>query len=81
MNNINAHGCQNVPMTSSSSSVVAILEELQSQGLSVSMHDAHNGTWFIKGEGIFQGYVATSEELIELKEMKRLDLRGIKSLG
>jgi hypothetical protein len=77
-------GCQNIPVTTSSVSsvsIVGILDELERQGLSVKTHNAYNGTWFIKGEGIFLGYIATSDELIELKEANRLDLRGIKSLG
>jgi hypothetical protein len=74
-------GCQNVPMTSSGRSIVGILNELEGQGLSVKTHNAYNGTWFIKGEGIFLGYIATTDELIALKEENRLDLDGIKSLG
>ena len=74
-------GCQNVRMTSSGRSIVGILNELEGQGLSVKTHDVHNGTWFIKGEGIFLGYIATTDELIALKEENRLDLDGIKSLG
>jgi hypothetical protein len=62
-------------------SIVGILNELEGQGLSVKSHNAYNGTWFIKGEGIFLGYIATTDELIELKEENRLDLSGIKALG
>ena len=68
-------------MPTNSQSIVGILNELEDQGLSVKSHNAHNGTWFIKGDGIFLGYIATTDELIELKEEKRLDLNGIKSLG
>ena len=74
-------GRQNVQVPTISPSIVGILNELQDQGLSVKTHDAHNSTWFIKGEGIFLGYIATTDELIELKEANRLDLNGIKSLG
>ena len=68
-------------MTPSGRSIVGILNELEDQGLSVKSHNARNGTWFIKGDGIFLGYIATTDELIALKEESRLDLDGIKSLG
>ena len=68
-------------MTTNSQSIVGIVNELEGQGLMVKTHDARNATWFIKGEGIFLGYIATSDELIELKDENRLDLSGIKSLG
>ena len=68
-------------MTVNGSNIVAVLGELESQGLLVKAHNAMNKTWYIKGDGIFVGYVATSEELIELKRENRLDLSGIKSLG
>jgi hypothetical protein len=58
-----------------------VLEELANQGLSVKVHNALNRTWFIRGEGIYLGYIATSDELIDLKQKNRLDLRGIKALG
>ena len=74
-------GCQNTAVPTNSQSIVGILSELEHQGLSVTSHNAYNGTWFIKGEGIFLGYIATSDELIELKDENRLDLSGIKSLG
>ena len=63
------------------STIVGVLDELESQGLLVTSHNVLNKTWFIKGDGIFQGYVATSDELIELKRENKLDLNGIKSLG
>lgn len=68
-------------MTMNGSSIAGVLDELESQGLLVKVHNALNKTWYIKGDGIFRGYVATSEELIELKRENRLDLSGIKSLG
>ena len=68
-------------MTKTTPMIVNVLHELEDQGLSVKSHNALNGPWFIKGNGIFLGYVATSDELIELKEENRLNLRGIKSLG
>ena len=63
------------------SSVNHLVEELAAQGLTVKTHNALNHTWFIKGDGIYVGYIATSDELTMLKKEKRLDLRGIKSLG
>jgi hypothetical protein len=63
------------------SSVNHLVEELQAQGLTVKTHNALNSTWFIKGDGIYVGYIATSDELTRLKKEERLDLRGIKSLG
>ena len=68
-------------MTSSGRSIVGIVNELEGLGLLVKTHNAHNDTWFIKGEGIFLGYIATTDELIALKEENRLNLSGIKSLG
>ena len=62
-------------------SIVEILLELEAQGLTVKTHNARNGTWFIKGDGIYLGYIATSDELITLKDENRLNLRGIQSLG
>ena len=58
-----------------------IVDELRAQGLIVKTHSALNSTWFIKGSGIYHGYIATSDELIRLKEEDRLNLRGIQSLG
>jgi hypothetical protein len=58
-----------------------ILEELERQDISIKSHNKSNRTWFVKGEGIFTGYVVTSDELIELKRVNRLNLYGIKSLG
>jgi hypothetical protein len=46
--------------------VDGIVSELRSQGLTVTQHSASNETWYIKGNGIHLGYVATGDELIEL---------------
>jgi hypothetical protein len=62
-------------------SFVGILEELERQGVSIKSHNEFNQTWFVQGEGIFLGYVVTSDELIELRRVNRLNLYGIKSLG
>jgi hypothetical protein len=72
---------QTIAVPTNSQSIVGILNELGDQGLLIKSHNARNGTWFIKGDGIFLGYIATTDELIGLKEENRLDLNGIKSLG
>lgn len=61
--------------------VDGIISELRSQGLTVTQHNASNRTWYIKGNGIYVGYVVTGDELIELKRTNRLSLLGVKSLG
>ena len=67
--------------TTESSSLQEIVEEIERQGLLIKTHNELNHTWFIRAEGIFLGYVVTSDELIELKRINRLNLHGIKSLG
>ena len=67
--------------TTSNPGIDSILEELERQGISIKSHNEFNQTWFVRGEGIFLGYVVTSDELIELKRVNRLNLYGIKSLG
>ena len=58
-----------------------VVAELRSQGLTVTIHRAPNETWYVKGEGIYQGYLVTGQELMALKRSDTLNLRGIKSLG
>jgi len=58
-----------------------LVSELRNQGLLVTVHSAANETWYVKGDGIYVGYVVTGDELISLKRENRLDLRGVKSLG
>ena len=67
--------------TTSNPNLAGILKELERQGIFIKRHDEFNQTWFVRGEGIFSGYVVTSDELIELKRENRLNLYGIKSLG
>lgn len=67
--------------TTANPSFDSILEELARQGVSIKSHNESNQTWFVQGEGIFMGYVVTSDELIELKRLNRLNLYGIRSLG
>jgi hypothetical protein len=57
------------------------LAELRKQGLDVSVHNGANGTFYIKADGIFVGYVVTGNELLELKSANKLNIRGIQSLG
>jgi hypothetical protein len=55
--------------------------ELKRQGLTVTLHSRANNTWFIADGRPYSGYVATGDELVELKRRNNLNLRGIRSLG
>lgn len=55
--------------------------ELEEQGLTVRLHSLANSTWHIAEGGLYSGYVASSDELIELKKANRLNILGIRSLG
>ena len=68
-------------MSTESVNLATVIAELEDQGLTVTIHNVANNTWFIKGEGIYVGYVATGDELIALKNENRLSIRGIRSLG
>jgi hypothetical protein len=59
----------------------SLVDELRGQGLIVNVDSVSNQTWWIKGDGIYVGYVVTGEELLALKRENRLDLSGVKSLG
>ena len=59
----------------------SVLAELREQGLKVTLHSALNETWYIKDDGIFTGYIASGDELLQLKSENQLHIRGIKSLG
>jgi hypothetical protein len=59
----------------------SLVAELQAQGITVTIHSASNETWYIKGDGIYQGYVVSGLEMMELKRKDRLHMKGIKSLG
>jgi len=63
------------------SECAAALAELQEQGLSVRLHSRQNSTWYIADGGLYSGYIASSDELVELKRANNLNIRGIKSLG
>jgi hypothetical protein len=57
------------------------LAELQAQGLTVRLHSRQNNTWHISDGGLYSGYVASGDELVELRRKNKLDIRGIKDLG
>jgi hypothetical protein len=59
----------------------AALAELRKQGLTVRLHSRENSTWHIADGGLYSGYVASGDELVELKRTNNLNIRGIKSLG
>ena len=54
---------------------------LQEQGLTVRLHNRQNNTWHIADGGLYSGYVATCDELLELRRKNNLNICGIKSLG
>ena len=58
-----------------------VVAELREQGLTVTIHSALNETWYIKGDGIYNGYIASGAEMLELKRTNQLNIRGIQSLG
>ena len=58
-----------------------VLTELHKQGLTVRLHSRENNTWHVANGGLYSGYVASSDELIELKRTKKLNIGGIKDLG
>jgi len=59
----------------------AALDELRKQGLTVRLHSGQNNTWHVADGGLFSGYIASGDELLELKRANNLNLSGIKSLG
>jgi intracellular sulfur oxidation DsrE/DsrF family protein len=54
--------------------------ELREQGLDVTVCSAVDEAWYIKGDGLFSGYIASGTELLALKSANRLNIHGIKSL-
>ena len=58
-----------------------VLSELHEQGLTIRLHSRENSTWHIADGGLYSGYVASSDELIELRRAKKLNIQGIKDLG
>jgi hypothetical protein len=59
----------------------AALTELRNQGLTVRLHSIQNNTWHIADGGLYSGYVASGDELVELRRANKLNIRGIKNLG
>ena len=55
--------------------------ELEKQGLTVRLHSRENNTWHITDSGLYSGYVASGDELLELKRTNNLNFFGVKSLG
>jgi hypothetical protein len=43
-----------------------IVVELERQGLTVRLHSRENNTWHIADGGLYSGYVAGGDELVEL---------------
>ena len=70
-----------VEMTLNNHKFDGVVAELQEQGLTVTVHSALNETWFVKGDGIYIGYIASGDEMLALKRTNELNLRGIRSLG
>jgi len=68
-------------MTLDSHELDGVVAELQEQGLTVTVHSASNETWYVKGDGIYTGYIASAAEMLELKRTNQLNIRGIQSLG
>jgi hypothetical protein len=59
----------------------AALAELQTQGLTVRLHSGQNNTWHIADGGVYSGYIASGDELVELRRANKLNIRGIRDLG
>jgi hypothetical protein len=68
-------------VTSNNHKFDGVVAELQEQGLTVTVHSALNETWYVKGDGIYIGYIASGAEMLELKRTNQLNIRGIQSLG
>lgn len=68
-------------MSSSNREVDEAVAELREQGLAVSVYSASSDTWWVRGNGVYISYLATSAELLQLKGAHKLNIRGIKSLG
>ena len=69
-------------MSSNENKFDGVIAELREQGLKVTVSSVLNETWYIKDDaGIFTGYIASGDELLELQNAKKLNIRGIRSLG
>jgi hypothetical protein len=58
----------------------AALADLQRQGLTVRLHNAHNCTWHIADGGLYSGYAMSGDELLALQSANKLNIRGITDL-
>jgi hypothetical protein len=68
-------------MNAQETKIDEVVAELEKQGLTVRLHSRENNTWHIADGGLYSGYVASADELVELKLENNLNIRGIKSLG
>jgi arginine decarboxylase-like protein len=59
----------------------AALTELRKQGLTVRLHSSQSDAWHIADGGLYSGYVASGQELVELRRANKLNIRGIRELG
>jgi hypothetical protein len=59
----------------------SVVADLRKQGLTVRLHSGQNNTWHIADGGLYSGYVASGDELVELRRANKLTIRGIKDLG
>jgi hypothetical protein len=59
----------------------AVVAELRKQGLTVNLHSRQNSTWRIADGGVYTRYIASRDELVDLKRLGKLDIRGIRELG
>ena len=57
------------------------LAELQKQGLTLRLHSAPNNIWHIADGGLYSGYIASGDELVDLRRANNLTFRGIQNLG
>jgi hypothetical protein len=56
----------------------AVLAELRKQGLTVRLHNFQNNTWHIADGELYSGYIASGDELVELRKADNLNIRGIR---
>jgi hypothetical protein len=45
------------------------------------LHNARKNAWHIADGGLYSGYVASGEELVDLRRANKLTMQGIKDLG
>jgi hypothetical protein len=68
-------------MTSVIPELEAALAELRKQGLTVRLHSLQNNTWHISDGGLYSGYLASGDELVELRKANKLNICSIKDLA